>query len=200
VANLDIVKSAIADGTKQLIREKTIDKITVTAICEKTGLNRRNFYRYFQDKYEVVDWIYFHDHIFVNERYEGWSFWDYFPRIAQSLYNDKRFYLNAFKDESQNCFRKYCINRLFEVLDPDFGRDFPSAELEHFYVEHVCNMAFDSFVIWLSAEPCMPPDEFVALFRQLFSKNAETQLRLLTRPPMERAEPKDYVPQEPAKK
>ena len=55
MANIDIVKNAVAEGTKDLMRSKTIDNISVNEICEKTGLKRRNFYRYFRDKYEVVE-------------------------------------------------------------------------------------------------------------------------------------------------
>ena len=61
LANNDIIKEAVADGMRELMRHKTIDHISVTEICEECNLNRRTFYRYFQDKYEVVDWIYYHD-------------------------------------------------------------------------------------------------------------------------------------------
>lgn len=200
MSNLDIVKNAIAKGTKELMREKTIDKISVTEICEKTNLKRRNFYRYFRDKYEVVEWIYYHDNLLTSKRYEGWSIWDYFPEIARYLYEDREFYLNAFKYVGQNSFRDYCIRWLYDIISPDFEADFPDKNIERFYIEHVCNMAFDSFILWLSKEPCLPPEEFNALFRQMFLNNANTMLRLLTRPPMEKTGRKEFKPPEPSKK
>lgn len=200
MSNLDIVKKAVAQETKELMREKTIDKITVTEICEKANLKYRNFYRYFRDKFEVVEWIYYHDRLLNSKRYEGWSFWDYFPEIAKYLYDDRKFYLNALKYEGQNSFRNYCIRWLYDILSPDFGPDFPDKETERFYIEHVCNMSFDAFIIWLSKSPCMPPEEFSAFFRQMFLNNANTMLRLLTRPPMEKNGCKELNPSEPSKK
>ncbi|HAB61398.1 MAG TPA: dihydroxyacetone kinase transcriptional activator DhaS, partial [Lachnospiraceae bacterium] len=43
-----ITKQAIARGFKQLMKEKTFDKITILDITKTCGLNRQTFYYHFQ--------------------------------------------------------------------------------------------------------------------------------------------------------
>lgn len=45
----------IENGLLELMREKTLDEITVTALCRHLTLSRRSFYRYFQDLEDVLD-------------------------------------------------------------------------------------------------------------------------------------------------
>lgn len=200
MATMDIVKNAISNGMKELMREKAIDKISVNEICQKCSLNRRNFYRYFQDKYEVVDWIYYHDNLIRTEHYTGWSFWDYWPKIAQSMYEDPAFYRNAFQYTGQNSFREYCILHLYELLHPDYEDVFPSKKMEHFWVDHVCNASFDAFVLWLSEDPPMPAEEYAKKFEQAFVRISTIHIRLIERPNPVPDNPHQYNPAEPAKK
>ena len=200
MANQDIVKRAVAEGTKDLMRSRTIDLISVNAICEKTGLNRRTFYRYFRDKYEVVEWIYYHDYLLNTDHFEGWSLWDYIPHIAQVLYSDAVYYANALRYTGQNSFRTCVIRYLSKILRGDYRECFPSEALYDFYVAHECNMAFDLFVLWLSEETPMPPEEFVKLFRDLFHRTALTHCRLLAREPQKKENFVPYEPVEPSRK
>lgn len=200
MANLDIVKNAVAEGTRELMRSKTLDEITVTEICEKVSLSRRNFYRYFHDKYEVVQWIYYHDALLKSRHYKDCSIWDYMPRITQTLYNDRKYYANAFRCHGQNSFRSYCTQYLSEVIGQDYAEAFPDSVTLDFFIEHICEMSFDAFVLWLSREPCLSPEEFLALFRGLFLKVAKTSCELITRSPAEPKQTVSFNPPEPSKK
>lgn len=58
-----ITKKAIADGFKRLMKEKRFEKITISDIAKECHLNRQTFYYHFQDKYELVNWIYYNEAI-----------------------------------------------------------------------------------------------------------------------------------------
>ena len=79
---------AIAGAMKQLLRTMPIEKITTDRILEIAGVSRRSFYRYFKDKYELLEWIYNYDFCrFVEVRQEK-SIWEYYPDILRSLRAD----------------------------------------------------------------------------------------------------------------
>lgn len=61
-------------------------------------------------------------------------------------------------------------------------------------------MSFDAFVLWLSCEPCMPPEDFLALFRDLFLKAAKTSVELISRSPAGLKKAVSFHPTEPSKK
>ena len=48
-------KEKIALAVKELMRQKSIRKITVQDIMEETGMKRQSFYYHFQDLYAVID-------------------------------------------------------------------------------------------------------------------------------------------------
>ena len=57
MAKHEKTKQAIAAGFKSLMNEKAFDKITVSDITSRCGLNRQTFYYHFQDKYDLFTWI-----------------------------------------------------------------------------------------------------------------------------------------------
>ena len=71
-----ITKKAIATALKSLILEKPFDKISIADLTKACGLNRQTFYYHFQDKYELLTWIYYTEGFaFVVEdiTFENWD-------------------------------------------------------------------------------------------------------------------------------
>ena len=48
-------KKAIVETFLELLKEHSLDKITVKDIVEKCGINRNTFYYYYQDIYDLID-------------------------------------------------------------------------------------------------------------------------------------------------
>ena len=48
-------KQAMADSLKRYMEVKSLSKITISAICEDCGINRKTFYYHFKDIYAKVD-------------------------------------------------------------------------------------------------------------------------------------------------
>lgn len=50
------MKRIIAEHFDALVRQRGIDKVTVTAVIEDCGISRQTFYYHFQDLMDVVEW------------------------------------------------------------------------------------------------------------------------------------------------
>lgn len=50
-------KRALADALKTAMREKPFQKITVSELVVRAGLNRKTFYYHFQDIYALLKWV-----------------------------------------------------------------------------------------------------------------------------------------------
>lgn len=181
-----ITKEAIALKTKKLLRTMPLEKISVTKICQEAGIDRSTFYRHFLDKFEVVNWIYYHDFFENMPRHEEWNIWDYFSEIQKQLYSDREFYVNAFHYQGQNSFREYGTSILKDIIHKDYQGVYKDRETEDFFVDHALQMTFDACEQWLSSEPCPPPEEFSRRFRKLYlmfaKKNAELIRESFDRP------------------
>lgn len=54
-------KNALAEAMKTLVRQKGFDKVSVGEITGACGMGRQSFYYHFQDKFELLEWIYYQD-------------------------------------------------------------------------------------------------------------------------------------------
>lgn len=47
-------KAELARALRSLLKHDAIEKITIEKICQEAGVHRSTFYRYFQDKYDLL--------------------------------------------------------------------------------------------------------------------------------------------------
>lgn len=112
-----ITKKAIAAGLKELMKVKNFEKITVSDITEFCGLNRQTFYYHFQDKYELVNWIYYNETIVsvVHDlTYENWD--EKVNQMLTLMKNEDYFYVNTLKVNVENDFKEYLFRITVELF------------------------------------------------------------------------------------
>ena len=98
MAEAALTKRVIADSLKELCREKPFDKISVGEIAEKCNVNRQTFYYHFQDKYDLLTWIYYED--FYNPSLTDLDFdnWDVcMEKLLTLVKENKVFSINTIK-------------------------------------------------------------------------------------------------------
>ena len=50
-------KRIIANALEEMLRNKSIDKITVSSLIEACGISRQTFYYHFRDLMDVLEWL-----------------------------------------------------------------------------------------------------------------------------------------------
>lgn len=121
-----ITKNAIAQCLKELAAGKAFQKISVGDITEACGLNRKTFYYHFQDKFELLDWIYYREcfvPILDDISFDNWE--QKILTLLNTLKKEKTFYSNVIRNAGEG-FQRYLYSitsALFEeavdVLDTD---------------------------------------------------------------------------------
>ena len=94
----------IAAAMKRLMAKKPLGKIRVTELCREAEIERPTFYYHFQDKYDLVAWIFFQDAdstdvLSVESAAAGMN------KMRQEML----FYRRAYEDSSQNALWKYML-------------------------------------------------------------------------------------------
>ena len=94
---------------KRLMAKKPLDKIRVTEICREAEIERPTFYYHFQDKYDLVAWIFFQDAdstdiLSVASAAAGMN------KMRQEML----FYRRAYEDSSQNALWQYMLEYFAE--------------------------------------------------------------------------------------
>lgn len=146
----DETKYIFAQSIKDLMASQSLDKITVTDIVRHSGMTRQTFYRYFQDKYDLVNWYF--------ERLADKSF----RQIGNSstlreglikkfsfLLNDKIFFMQAFQSKDYNNVENYdyqCIFMFYkQIIEKKIGT-IPSDIM--FLLEMYCHGSITMTVEW----------------------------------------------------
>lgn len=106
-------KQILAESMKDLMKRMPLEKISVSDIVEHAEVGRNTFYYYFQDKYDLVNWIFqsesarfFAEHV----TWDNWTGW--LESLEEYFFANREFYCNALDYTGQNSLQSY----LFETL------------------------------------------------------------------------------------
>mgnify|MGYP001488295971 CR=1 FL=1 len=112
----DITKKEIARSFKELMEEKAFERITISDIMGKCGLNRLTFYHHFQDKYALLDWIYYNEIIdaFRNDR--NFDQWPQKLCNALTVIKDNEKYYRSTINYRNEEFTRYVLDATTEVF------------------------------------------------------------------------------------
>lgn len=108
----DKTKKKIASSMVELVEKKPIDKITITDITVNCDMTRQVFYRYFVDKYDLINWMYEEDCgsiIYTGE--ENFSLKSWIEYIIDTLEDKKSFYVHAIQDDSSKTFENLILDK-----------------------------------------------------------------------------------------
>jgi len=112
-------KKRISDAFIELIETKCTNKITVTEVCESIHICRKTFYYYFQDKYELIEYIFFENNIkpLKNSLELGVPIKKCIYNWYKSFFTHKIFYTQIIEDTTQNSLFNIIIKYLPKVGD-----------------------------------------------------------------------------------
>lgn len=101
-------KEMLANSLKALMLEHaSFDKITIKDITNRAGLIRPTFYNHFQDKYELLEWIFFQDIIVPSYvLIETGMVEEAVRLVLVKIRSEKDFLSYAYKVGGQNSFEK----------------------------------------------------------------------------------------------
>lgn len=114
-------KDFIADTFEEMLKTQSFNSITVQGIIQTCGISRTTFYRHFQDKFELMNWIYkarIEDILKHNPDFFTWKKVIY--ETLQFIQEKNSYFKNTFSYKNQNalgdflfeCTRDYWVHHL----------------------------------------------------------------------------------------
>ena len=154
---------------RKLVRERSFTKISIESICDAAHVSKRTFYRYFPDKYALLNEAFRYCFFSRIEIADEDLFWDIFGKICAQVYSEREFFSHAFGVKGQNGFWEETP----KLLKPYMLRDLPSNDITdklcRFFVDNDINMLLTLLEEWIRDGFTMPPDEFYEYIRGAFS-------------------------------
>lgn len=176
-----LTKRALIVSLKQLMEERLFSKITVADICSNAEVSNRNFYRYYRDKYDLLDDIFDYEIMSHVEYHDDWCGWDYLPNFCDYCYKNRAFICNAALVGGPNSPRELWRTFLKPYILHDFQDTFSDEAAAEFYIPRLTDMIIDNVLLWLKNEPGLPPDKFIASLRSSLASNSRRVWELCSR-------------------
>lgn len=110
-------KRAIGYAFKDLLKEKSFNKITITDIANNCAINRQTFYYHFQDIKDLVEWLCIDevDNILnKNDECEKWE--DKFLMIFKIVLKEKKVVENIYHSVSVEVLRTNLYRLVYPII------------------------------------------------------------------------------------
>lgn len=166
-----ITKQAIARGFKTLLLKKDFSKISVSDIASQCGLNRQTFYYHFQDKYELLNWIYYQEAVIPTidgVTFENWN--EHLLSLFKIMKADEAFYIRTIRSEEvylqgylQNLTTTVFLQAI-EDLDSEHHLD---AEDKEFYARFYAYGVSGCIISWIYEGMKTPPEQLAEQLEKL---------------------------------
>lgn len=147
-------KKALAYSLKKLLKEKPLDKITVTDITEDCEVNRQTFYYHFKDIYDLVEWIYTIEATKALDGNKTATTWQQgFFQIFEYILENKTFvrgtYHSVNKEHLETYLYSETYNLLIGVLD-EFAEGMSVREEDKAFIVNFYKYAFVGLMLdWI---------------------------------------------------
>lgn len=176
---------ALAASLKELMKSRPFEKITIKEITEGAGLIRPTFYNHFQDKYDLLEWIFRNevirpaqallDHDMLQEAVQ---------LMLLEMEKEKAFYRKAIRIGGQNSFTRIMGDvfqeLLLEVIERRIG--VPTIGGELLTIQNVAEFfaASSLFLIvkWLESDEKVPTEEVAKIYKVLITRTFSEMMEL----------------------
>lgn len=156
------MKYRLAEAMKTCMRTMPVEKITVKEIVQECGTTRQTFYRYFLDKYDLINWYF--DKILLKSfehMGEGTTVYEGLCKKFQYIEEEKLFFKAAFRNDQQNCLREHDFQLIlaFYTRQIEEKTKEPISENLRFLLEMYCQGSIYMTVQWVLGERKSTPQE-----------------------------------------
>ncbi len=165
-------KEILAESLKELSASKPIDKITIKEISANCGVTSKTFYNHFQDKYDLIAWIYSTamEKIFSKIDGKNYTWKDTLTEGLNYFLDNKEFLKNLIAHTSgQDSFINYVARFNVKILSDYIKRsqnlDILPQELE-ILIKVYCYGTVCTFCEMLINPAPIPDEEFVTLIEK----------------------------------
>lgn len=115
--NTNATKIALGESLKKLIRTKRLEKITISDLTTDCGVSRMAFYYYFQDIYDLVEWVCVEDGkraLQDKKTYDTWQ--EGMSQIFEAVLENKEFILNVCRSIGRERAERYLYKFIYDII------------------------------------------------------------------------------------
>ena len=178
-------KERIVEAYIELESERPVEKITVTALVERSRITRKTFYYYFKDIYDLLEWIFTNEVIeeIDNEKEEDWQ--QKFIYIFEYVIQNKEFIKNVYSSGSKEYFLKFVYKQTNLLIINFIEKEYKNKKVKEENKKFIANFYKYGFVgimeEWIETGMKENPKEIVSKLNDIIEGDIERALEKLSK-------------------
>lgn len=171
------VKEILAKGLLELCELHSLETITIQQLLKKTGVSRQTFYNHFNDKNDLIQYIYLQRIIpLYNETDTQMNFYESLLDTFQRMKRYHVFMKQACLMNDQNCLKDYmfehCKQFDLELHQKLYGEE-PMPDALRFATEYHATASSNMTLSWILSDMPASCEEMAQLITQMRSIGME---------------------------
>ena len=174
-------KNEIVKTFLELLKEHSLDKITVKDIVETCGINRNTFYYYYKDIYDLIDDVFALETKRVLEdehRYDAW--YEELHRVALFIVENKTAITHIYDSKSRDVLENYLFAITVKITNSFVEREAKRLLVSDEDKEFICTFYGYSLVgmtlSWIKGNTQVDSEEFLRRVAAIFEGTVEAAL------------------------
>jgi len=159
-------KYELARSVKECMKTAPLERITVTQIAQNCGVTRQTFYRYFIDKYDLVNW-YFEKLLVISfsKMNKGETIFESLVSKFNYISEEHVFLKQAFLNDDQNSLKhhdyEFILNFYSDLINHHYLHSITTEV--RFLLEMYCRGSIEMTVDWVVNGRKIPPKKMAEL-------------------------------------
>lgn len=182
----DHTKYALADALKEVLKRKTLDKITISDLTNECGVNRQTFYYHFHDIYDLIEWMYttsVSEAIGSNRKSNNWE--EGMEGMLRQMLDNSQFILKTYHSRSGGHLKKIIQDSAYTLLMDvvkDASRDVRISKTDKKFITDFYKFGFAGIVLdWIDKGMSEDPNLIVMRTSYLMKGNIQEAVKRLSR-------------------
>ncbi|MGN0298071.1 MAG: TetR/AcrR family transcriptional regulator C-terminal domain-containing protein [Lachnospiraceae bacterium] len=176
-------KKAIIATFLELLETRSLDKITITDITERCEINRKTFYYYYEDLYDLIEDIFrIETQKVLDDTKECASFYEEFKRAIMLLFEYKKAIAHAFNSKSKDIVEQYLQKvtaRFIKRYVEQYAQEVNATEKEiQFACNYYCCSIIATTLDWIKNGTQEESEAFVRTMSELFERTVRIVLQV----------------------
>ena len=145
-----LTKKALADSLKEQLKIEPLDKISIAEICDRCNLNRKSFYYHFEDKPNLINWIFDTEYLSEASKKSYATQWESVENLCRYLYLNKNFYKKVLKSQDAEHFTNHIRLIIEPIIKTALENQSNKEDLSRFKLSFYTDAVFLSIHNWLT--------------------------------------------------
>ena len=166
----DETKRILADSLKELMKQKSLEKISIRELADTANVNRQTFYYHFEDIYDLLKWTFQQETVQLLHVDENSLFWkDGLLELFKYLEANKEFCVCALQSLGRGHLKRFFYSDISSIIGKvikDHGEKWDCEASDEYivFLTHFYTLSLAGLVeSWLNGEMDQTPKEIIEM-------------------------------------